>query len=203
MNGPKFLLKNISTARLFTIGGLKARIFSALHQSISADRCKILWDIGGSNGFLSWLLTRHIQDLQSYNIDPIAHLYPKRERVHSLSITSERALTEYREGRLLSPDVILISWPTTGLSHRQVINEVQPKLIIRATDEERVCEVRRGHRAIDIQDDHAKIYGLVEAFDHEKDLSPPSQDDANEYDDLDPPHGYEVFFDEMCGLTAI
>ncbi len=153
-----------------------------------------LWDIGGGNGFLSWLFKRSCATLnESLNVDPVAEIYPQPEGVLSLPVTAEEGLARIRSGQLTSPDAVLVSWPTMGESYREILRELNPRVIIRATDEEGVCGVRRGHRALVIKGGSASVFALAESMESIQGEDPLR---LTTYDDLEPPLGYQLILSE-------
>ena len=156
---------------------------------------RIVWDIGGGNGFLAWLLKKLIPSIEyAYCIDPVAHVYPELPELKSLSITAEEGYQMAEEGNLFHPDMLIISWPTTGKSYRQLIEDCQPQLILRASDQEKVCGVRRGQKALMIEQDQATLYALAEAEVRPTSIHS-SQGLIDEYDDFDTPLGYQRLFE--------
>ena len=88
-------------------------ILSILSSVLQRFNVRVLWDIGGSNGFISWQLSRLSPSLTAYNIDPIANRYPPQEKVKSLSMTAEQALVSLKRLNSLSQ--------ISSASHGQVL----------------------------------------------------------------------------------
>lgn len=162
-------------------------------DALSELKVKRLWDIGGGNGYLAWLIhmasQRHNDQLIEMTcVDPVATHYPSYPQVTQRAESAEQTLIAVRRGELSPPDALLISWPSPGRSYAQVIDELKPRLIIRATDSLGVCGVRRGHYTLEIDHKRSRWYELTESR-----LSTSSESPSNiPWDDLDPPSGYEV-----------
>ena len=83
----------------------------AVHlQSITdaLTRCRVssLWDLGGGNGYLAWLIHQASQRRgetldEVLWIDPVASIYPDREGVKKWPHTAEHALVEGRAALVL------------------------------------------------------------------------------------------------------
>ena len=159
------------------------RLTAILDPILKQHDCQTVWDVGGGNGFVAWWLKQSFTSVQrSFCIDPIAFLYEAQNGVEYYSIKSGHALELAKSGDLVSPDLIVISWPSTGLLFHDLIHELKPKVILRITDGEGVCGVRRGHRALLLSGVRAEVFGLDQAFtslDHE-------------LDELEPPKGYAL-----------
>ena len=164
----------------------QVEIIEHIRASCEARHCKTLWDIGGGNAFLGWLFKRELPFLDhALCIDPVVDQYPKVAGVSNHAMTAEEGMQYALDGRFQMPDVLIISWPSPGALFGELIERLKPTMIIRVTDSEGVCGVRRGHRALMIGADEGCVYGLAEGF----------TDQGDELDELDPPQGYELSYE--------
>ena len=163
----------------------ESRLIPILGAIFNKKNCQTMWDIGGANGFVAWWLKHSFTRFKHvFCIDPVSEIYASKNGVNYLSIDAEKASKQVEKGHLLTPGLMVISWPSPGLLFAKVIQRLQPKVLIRVTDSQGVCGVRRGHRALTLSSHRAEVYGLSEAFDER----------GAELDELDPPHGYKLVY---------
>ena len=162
---------------------------SDLLQTLNPFKPEVIWDIGGGNGFLAWLFKQLLPSLKkAYCIDPIAHIYPQPQGVLSISLKAEDLLIDPKQNQAKKPDLVVISWPTTGLSYQSLLSNLQPKIIVRASDQDGVCGVRKGQKALIFEQKQASVYTLAEGY---------SAHLNNEvYDDFDIPPGYRLLYEQ-------
>lgn len=164
------------------------RLIPILERILTKNKCQNVWDIGGGNGFVAWWLKQRFNCIkQAFCIDPVADLYTHDNGVNYLAIDAAQALARVKQRDLIAPDLMVISWPSPGLLFAQVIECLQPKVLIRVSDSQGACGVRRGHRALVLNTNQCELYGLTEAFDEY----------GTEFDDLEPPPGYKLAYSDI------
>lgn len=161
-------------------------IIIKLREQISRSGCLRIWDIGGGNAYLLSRLGEGLEGVELICLDPVAEVYPKRDHILQLSYTAEEALAQVERGQLDPPDALCISWPSSGLSFQSLIHALRPKILIRATDSDGVCGVRRGHYSAQLTAEEITWFRLAEAITPRGAL----------WDDMNPPMGYQVCLEE-------
>ncbi len=98
-----------------------------------------LWDLGGGNGLLAGLLAAD-EGLDVTVVD-VCDAYPTpagvRRQVRDVRATIEGA-----------PRALLMSWPPTGDGFRDVVDEIEPDVVVYAFDAEGFCGRRPGYAGV-------------------------------------------------------
>jgi len=99
-----------------------------------------LWDIGGANGFLAGLLAAD----EGVDVTVIDRLdaYPTPPGVTRWAGSVRDFLDRP------TPDALLISWPPTGDGFRDVVERLEPDVVIYAVDAEGFCGRRPGYAGV-------------------------------------------------------
>jgi hypothetical protein len=127
----------------------------AICQAFEEQQVKAIWDIGASNGFLSQQINQYWQahlkqtDCLSFSlIDPVDR-YSTPIGFKRISLTVE----QYLQSLLLhQPDILntikvdamIISWPPPLNGFQEIIDLLQPKVVVFAYDLEGFCGRQKG-----------------------------------------------------------
>lgn len=99
-----------------------------------------VWDLGGGNGFLAGLLAAD-EDLDVTVVD-VAADYPMpagvRRQVRDIRAPAGEP----------PPDALLLSWPPTGDGFRDVVERLDPAVVVYAVDAEGFCGRRPGFAGV-------------------------------------------------------
>jgi hypothetical protein len=98
-----------------------------------------LWDLGGGNGFLAGLLAAD-EGLDVTVVD-VCDAYPTPAGVR-------RAVRDVRATVAGAPRALLLSWPPTGDGFRDVVEAIDPDVVVYALDAEGFCGRRPGYAGV-------------------------------------------------------
>ena len=121
----------------------------AIINSFLRNQVKMVWDIGGGNGFLSEYLSRRLkhhtkeedqEEICFQVIDPV-DIYSSSKYIQRITKTIENHLLSFR---LHPVDALIISWPPAGNGFDEVIELLNPKVVIYAYDGEGFCGRQKG-----------------------------------------------------------
>jgi hypothetical protein len=108
----------------------------------------MVWDIGGGNGFLSeylsrWIKKNHGEEIAFQVLDPV-DIYSTSPDIKRVTMTVENYL-ESLTLRSIQVDALIISWPPAGNGFDEVIELLNPKVVIFAYDGEGFCGRQKGY----------------------------------------------------------
>ena len=122
-----------------------AELCDWLAAQLSLQRCQTFWDIGAGNGALGDQLCP--ESLSLVSVEPLS-IYRLPPRATVMRAGASEALAAATAGELPKPDCMLISWPPPTRSFRALVDELEPRLVIRAFDRDGFCGARSDHRAL-------------------------------------------------------
>ncbi|MBM4292227.1 MAG: hypothetical protein FJ138_12980 [Deltaproteobacteria bacterium] len=170
----------LSGARPRAYWAPSAALTAEVWALLRAEGCGAMWDVGAGSGLLGRLLCP--PEVTLVSVEPLPGYAPRAPlgaRHIWSTATAAEALAAHAAGLLPRPDALLLSWSPPGVSFRELVEALRPRVVVRAYDAAGFCGVRGGYRWVEVAEEEgggarARWAGHAEAEGGWDDAAPPS-----------------------------